>query len=343
MEIALYCPKIGYYERPGALGAPEGDFYTSVTANPLFAEMLAFQFAEWLQELGNKSFALVETGTHDGSLARGILSWLQAHQPNLLERVTYYIVEPSEERKGWQTRQLDIFARQIRWVESLDVLPALHGIIFSNELLDAMPLHRFTWRAAQQVWVELGVGLEGERFVWAELSSPSLDLAPELTAAGFEIPEELQAVLPEGFCIELSPAARQWWHSAANLLERGKLLTIDYGLEAQEFLAPQRKAGTLRSYWQHQLVEDVLLVPGGQDITAHVNFTQLLLAGEGAGLQTSAFISQERFLGEIVRKIANAPGIFDEWTPPRTRQLQTLIHPEHLGRPFRVLVQSRLA
>ena len=197
-------------------------------------------------------------------------------------------MEPSEERKGWQTRQLDIFARQIRWVESLDLLPAFHGIMFSNELLDAMPVHRFAWSAAQRVWRETGVGLAGERFVWAELPVATLDLASEFSAAGFEMPEELQAVLPEGFCIELSPAARQWWRSAADLLERGKLLTIDYGLEAQEFLAPQRKAGTLRSYRQHQLVEDVLLGPGEQDITAHVNFTQLLLAGESAGLQTSA-------------------------------------------------------
>src|SRR3954464_2767243 len=250
MEIALYCPKIGYYERAGAVGAPEGDFYTSVTATPLFAELLAFQFAEWLQELGNRPFALVEAGAHDGSLARGILSWLRAHRPEVLERITYYIVESSEERKGWQTRQLDIFARQIRWVERLDLLPALHGIIFSNELLDAMPVHRFTWRAAQREWRETGVGLEGDQFVWADLSVPALDLASEFSAAGFEFPEELQAVLPEGYCIELSPEARQWWRGAADRLENGKLLTIDYGLEAQEFLAPQRQRGTLRSYRQ---------------------------------------------------------------------------------------------
>jgi SAM-dependent MidA family methyltransferase len=250
-------------------------------------------------------------------------------------------VEPSEERKGWQTRQLDIFARQIRWVETLDQLPPVSGIIFCNELLDAMPVHRFGWSAGERQWREMGVAIEGERFVWAELSASAFDVAAEMRAAGFEIPKELEAVLPDDFCIEVSPAAREWWRSAAQCLKRGKLLTIDYGLEALEFLAPERASGTLRSYREHHLVEDVLANAGEQDITAHVNFTQLQAAGESAGLNTTAFLSQERLLGEIVRSIAAVPDTFDEWTPPRTRQLQTLIHPEHLGRPFRVLVQTR--
>jgi SAM-dependent MidA family methyltransferase len=120
------------------------------------------------------------------------------------------------------------------------------------------------------------------------------------------------------------------------------LLTIDYGLAAEQMLAPQRSQGTLRSYKGHRLFADVLENPGEQDITAHINFTQLQIAGEEAGLKTEPVISQERFLGGIVRKtLLNGPS-FAEWNSKRAQQLQTLTHPEHLGRPFQVFVQYRL-
>src|SRR4051794_7556097 len=101
MEGALYCPKIGYYERREAVLGSKGDFYTSVSAEPLFAELLGFQFAEWLQELGKGSFALVEAGAHDGKLALGILTWFQKFRPGMLEDLSYWLVEPSTTRKAW--------------------------------------------------------------------------------------------------------------------------------------------------------------------------------------------------------------------------------------------------
>ena len=341
MQKALYCPKIGYYEREQQVVGVKGDFYTSVSAAPLFAELLAFQGYEWLQELGNGPFAIVEAGAHDGMLALGILEWIRNRRPEWLRELTYWLVEPSETRKAWQNRTLDNFARQIRWVRSLEELPPVNGLILSNELLDALPVHRVIWRAKSREWRELGVGLEGENFVWVELAKTELDIPREFASSGFLLPEELMAVLPDGFCLELCPLARNWWSQAASVLRRGKLLTIDYGLSTDELVSPQRREGTLRGYRAHRLVENVLETPGELDITAHVNFTQLIRAGEAAGLTTDKFISQERFLGEIFRNTVKSPDAFSTWTPNRTGQFQTLIHPEHLGRPFRVLVQSR--
>ncbi|HUR44347.1 MAG TPA: SAM-dependent methyltransferase [Candidatus Saccharimonadales bacterium] len=341
MQQALYCPKIGYYERERQVLGPEGDFYTSVSGVPLFAELLAFQASAWLQELGNGPFAIVEGGAHEGKLAWGILDWFQKCRPELFNNLTYWLVEPSETRKAWQSHTLDKFARQVRWGQTIDELPPVKGLILSNELLDAMPLHRVVWRQSARRWRELGVGLEGEKFVWIELPEPTLNIADELAASGFELPDELMAAIPDGFCLEVCPSARDWWFKAAGALQRGKLLTIDYGLAAEEFLSPQRREGTLRSYRRHHEVANVLAEPGEQDITAHLNFTQLIRAGEAAGLKTSKLESQEKFLGTIFGNIVENPSRFGGWTPMRTGQLQTLIHPEHLGRPFRVLVQSR--
>ena len=155
------------------------------------------------------------------------------------------------------------------------------------------------------------------------------------------LPGALLDVLPDGFTIELCPAREDWWREAAGLLASGKLLTIDYGLEAEEFFTPERKDGTLRAYHRHQPSREVLANPGEQDITAHVNFSSIQTAGESMGLKTDCFLTQAQFLTGIAANTWKGEANFGEWTTERTRQFQTLTHPEHLRRAFRVLIQSR--
>ena len=155
------------------------------------------------------------------------------------------------------------------------------------------------------------------------------------------IGSKLLEVLPDGFTVEVSPAAERWWREAASVLECGRLVTIDYGLTADEFIVPERKEGTARAYSHHQASRDVLADPGEQDITAHVNFTAIQTAGESAGLRTDAFVTQAQFLTGIAARAWKDGASLGAWTPERTRQFQTLTHPEHLGQSFRVLVQSR--
>jgi SAM-dependent MidA family methyltransferase len=321
MELALYCPKIGYYERPSAPIGARGDFYTSVSTGPLFGELLARQFALWADQAGLRQLTLVEAGAHDGHLAADILGWLAEFRSDLV--LNYLIIEPSENRRASQQARLELFAGRVSWFGSFDDIHPVYGFIFSNELLDAMPAHVLQWKSGK--WVELGVALQDDRLVWdtADLGSGQHDVAAELAA-----------VLPEGFRIEVSPAARHWWQSAAAKLARGKLLTIDYGFEAEELLAPHRAQGTLRAYYQHHIVDDPLARPGEQDLTTHVNFTAIQRAGEQSGLRTEALVTQSKFLTEVAAQISN-------WTPERVRQFQTLTHPEHLGRSFKILIQSR--
>jgi SAM-dependent MidA family methyltransferase len=146
--------------------------------------------------------------------------------------------------------------------------------------------------------------------------------------------------LPDNYTIETSPAAENWWHEAANILERGKLLTIDYGLTDDELFSPARANGTLRAYFRHHVTDDILANVGEQDLTAHVNFSAIQKIGEEAGLKTETFSTQTKFLTQILEKTLQDK-TFGKWNASRTRQFQTLTHPEHLGRAFRVLVQSR--
>ena len=336
MRRALYDPVHGYYTRSQPQIGRRGDFFTSVSVGPFFGELLAFQFARWLEGLrqkgenGAKSYQCVEAGAHDGQLALDILEALENAEPRLFAALEYWIVEPAAACRAVQQKTLARFS-QVRWFDSpADIAGRVRGVFFSNELLDAMPVHVFRWNVAQQQWREMGVGFAGERFEWVPLSQPMM--------ASPSLPQELLDVLPDDYTIELSPAAGRWWAGAAAALLAGKLMTIDYGGTAEELLWPARISGALRAYSRHHLEMDVLKNPGEQDITAHVNFSELRRAGETAGLKTEAFTNQSQFLTSIARELWTRTS---SWPQQQVRQFQTLTHPEHLGRPFRVLVQSR--
>ena len=337
MRRALYDPQHGYYSRAVQPIGRCGDFFTSVSAGPFFGQLLAFQFAHWIESLRQREgflqeriFQCVEAGAHDGQLAFDILNKLEDSEPKLLASLQYWIIEPSAGRRRDQQRTLARFSN-VQWFESLvEIQGRVHGVLFSNELIDAMPVHVFRWNAAAQSWNELGVGISGEELVSVPLLSPTV-VAPEL-------PDELLNVLPDGYTIERSPDAERWWTDAAMAVASGKLITIDYGGTFEELLSRGRSSGTVRAYSRHQIAQNILEDPGDQDITAHVNFSEIRRAGELAGLKTEAFTTQSQVLTAIAREFWTRTG---SWPQHQVRQFQTLTHPEHLGRPFRVLVQSR--
>lgn len=370
MELALYYPELGYYERQSRAVGRRGDFFTSVSVGPVFGELLAFQFAQWLDELhatsshtaaetmdekqrplGSSSakvllrgFQIVEAGAHDGRLAFDILSWFRERRSDLLGQIEYWIIEPSPALQRAQAQTLREFQEQVRWFLSWEMIASrsIRGVIFANELLDSFPVRRLGWNAREHRWFEWRVCCDGDSFAWTKFASPpaceTMMLQPRHWDA---VPRELTAVLPDGYTIEISPAAEVWWSQAAVRLGAGKLLTIDYGLLEEQRFSPERTNGTLRAYHRHHATSHVLERVGEQDITCHVNFGALRQKGEEAGLRDEGLIPQTNFLTGIVKQIEQSPQSFANWTPPRIRQLQTLTHPEHLGRAFQVLVQSR--
>ena len=202
----------------------------------------------------------------------------------------------------------------------------------------ALPVHRLGWDAKRREWFEWGVTGAGDQFDWCRM-------AVDRTSPTFErlagLPGELLDVLPDGFSTEVCPTAEQWWRDAALGLRNGWLMTQDYGQGSAEFFSPHRAAGTLRAYRKHRLCENLLANAGEQDLTAHVNFEEIQLAGESAGLKTELFTTQASFLGAIMQRFWPEAENHGLWVGGRGREFQTLVHPEHLGRAFHVLVQAR--
>lgn len=284
------------------------------------------------------NWQIVESGAHDGRLATDILRWMKAERAERFGALEYWILEPSQQRKAVQEKTLTEFSGKVRWFRDWNEIPAsgVNGVIFSNELLDAMPVHRIGWNAKEKGWFEWGVMWANDHFHWVKLADHSALRTPHSA-----LPEALLNVLPDGFTTEVCPSAIAWWQQAARALKFGNLMTADYGLKAEQFFTPERKDGTLRAYYQHHQTNDLLARPGEQDITAQVNFSAIQQAGEAEGLKTESFTTQGQFLTAVIEKNCCDNPTIKEWTSSKVRQFQTLTHPEHLGQSFRVLVQGR--
>jgi SAM-dependent MidA family methyltransferase len=333
MEQALYHPGLGYYAKtggPSPIGR-SGDFFTSVSVGPLFGRLLARQFYQMWNVLEKpRPFALIEQGAHDGQLARDILDWCRAETPDFFEAIQYVIVHGS----GSVPPDTAEFAGRITCVEDLESLTARSvAIFFSNELVDAFPVRRVV--RSSGAWLEQQVGIDDEKLIWTNQPIDDVELIQAI--------DELNLPALEGYTTEVNLRARHWIGRVARTMNRGYILTIDYGYPASIYYAPFRAAGTLTARVKHRRVDDVLAEPGGCDITAHVDFTALARSGEAAGLATLGFVDQQRFLTGIAHdELSGAEG-------PRVKiqenlgAWQTLTHPEHFGARFQVLLQAKNA
>ena len=339
MEIALYYPEKGYYERTVNPIGSKGDFITNVSVGSLFGEMLAFQFLSWHDASTNQDMNILEAGAHDGQLASDIIGCLERGDRS---KCHYFIMEPSSLREKVQKKTIASVVCPVKWIANWDNMDSgsFSGMIFSNELLDAFPVHRLRWNAAQRHWLEWGVTVVNEQLHWVPMpkSSAYAELLLLKVLDRNNIPtRELLDVLPDGYTLDISPEAVEWWQKAARTLKNGYLVALDYGFD--DVFSADRIHGSLRAYYRHQSTLDVFERPGLQDLTASVMFPSIISAGEQAGLRTLIFEPQSRYFSRLLQVMACKNG--EKWLEKHSRQIKTLIDPNHFGRAFRILVQKR--
>jgi SAM-dependent MidA family methyltransferase len=335
MRECLYHPQFGYYSKPESRRF--ADFYTSVDVHPIFGRLLARQLAEMWDVLGRpRKFVAVEAGAGTGRLAAQILDFAAHKLPEFYGALHYCAVEQSEARREHQRELLRTHLEAGKAISAADLprdIPA--GCIFSNELLDAFPVHRvFLERGALR---EIYVGFNGETFT----EKPGPLSAAEI-AKYFQ---EQQIALREGQHAEVNLDAWEWIKNVGGLLGCGFVLTVDYGHEAAELYNERHMRGTLLAYAEHRATEDFLASPGEQDLTAHVNFTALDLWGRGAGLARTGCVSQMAFIVALGRANEFAD-LYDDGASEVERvrarlSLKSLIHPEGMGETFQVFIQHK--
>jgi SAM-dependent MidA family methyltransferase len=337
MELALYHPQGGYYTTEHPKVGKEGDFFTSASVHPVFAETLADAMVKRLREQGIQSPSLVEIGGGTGTLARNIVKRLEQAAPDLYHNLRVILIETSPYHRRLQAEALQEFKGDLHIYASLEEAAAhtrVEGVVYSNEWLDAFPVHLAEKTASgwREVWVTEREGGFGETLG---------DVTPELA----EFLNQVDRQLPRGMRIEANLGMREAVRHVSRLLARGTVITIDYGDMEEELYHPSRKKGTLMCYHRHRADDNPYVLVGEKDITAHVNFSALMRWGEEAGLQTLSYMRQDQFLiqnGILEKAMAhNDTDPFTSQAMKRNRAIQQLIYPGGLGGMFRVLIQEK--
>lgn len=312
MELALYHPEHGYYRKPGRIGT-SGDFLTSPAIHPMFGWAVG-AWCQWVWDQIDRpsDFAIIEPGAGDGRLASAILDWAEGRDDGFRRTIRYVAVEPHS--PGSDPR--------VEWREALPG-PIPNGVVVANELFDAFPVHVFDAGPRGPMEVHVRWDDEGGRFVEAPGPVWTIDDAPS-----------------EGR-FELNPRAYLAMLQLCQLVQRGAVLVLDYGYAQDELWAPWRNQGTLLSFFRHTAHEDPLIHVGEEDITSHVNLSELATAAADAGMAVHGPVPQSAFLWGlgIGQLVESARGDLNEYFT-RRRALTQLTDGAGLGR-IRVLAATR--
>lgn len=317
MALALYAPGLGYYanerQKFGLMPESGSDFVTAPELSPMFGQALAAQVRQALDATGCDE--IIEFGAGTGALAAQLLQALG-------ERVRRYrIVDLSGTLRARQADRLAAWADKVQWLEALP--EKFSAVVIGNEVLDAMPVQLIHFDGQQ--WLERGVVCadDGQAFAWSDRPST---LEPPLEVA------DARLHYPPGTVTELHAQAEGFVRTLAAQLQRGAIFLIDYGFPETEYYHPQRHGGTLMCHHQHMADPDPLQRVGEKDITAHVNFTGIALAGQDAGLTVLGYTSQAHFLLNC-----GLAALMEQGDLPARAMAHKLIQEHEMGELFKVI------
>jgi len=327
MEMCLYYPEGGYYTSEQDKIGMNGDFYTSSNISELVGAMIGRQLEEMWAITGKKEFAIVEYGAGTGMLCNDILEYLKQNEA-FYSRLTYYIIERSP---VMQAKERLLLKEKVRWLNSLHDLGPVTGCIISNELVDNFSVHK--------------VVMEDElKEVYVDHTGDFVELLKPAKRELINYLDELKVKLPKGFQTEINLEATNWISDVATNLEKGFVITIDYGYLASELYRESRNKGTLLCYHKHTINDQPYSNIGHQDITSHVNFSALSHWGLKNGLMTSGYINQagffislgwEDYLNQVLMKKRDSYLGFKEYA---FLKYMFLIE---IGQKFNILIQHK--
>jgi SAM-dependent MidA family methyltransferase len=283
MEMALYEPHLGYYTSIREQIGPQGDYYTSATITPCFGSLIARQLAEMWCQTGKGAFTIVEYGAGTGALCLAILNHLKINYRDFYDQLQYVIIEKSP---AMRMKEKACLKDKVSWHEHIADVGAFSGCVLSNELLDNFPVHQVVMKEElMEIYVDYQHG-------FVEVLRPAKDALKDYF-------RQLGVSLPKNFRTEINLRMIGWMKDITLQLQKGFLITIDYGYPSAELYRDHRRNGTLLCYYRHQVHDDPYRCIGEQDITAHVNFSALAHWGLNNGLECCGFCSQGQFLRSL--------------------------------------------
>ena len=334
MELCLYAPGMGYYSAGRRKFGPGGDFVTAPEISPLFGRALARACAPLLASLGAGA-EILEFGAGSGQLAIDLLGEL-ALLDCLPER--YLILERSADLRLRQQeaigKHLPQLLERVVWIDSLPV-SGFRGVMLANEVLDAMAVERFRWDGERAALFH--VCSEADNFAWQLQTGDSTETSTRLTdcLSGLD--------LAVGYESEINTSLQPWLQAVSDSLQQGLVLLIDYGYPQHEYFHPQRSSGTLMCHYRQHVHADPLILPGLQDITAHVDFTAVAEAALAADLEVTGYTTQTYFLLDCgLEELLQQCGPTESVAYLKAaQQAKTLLLPGEMGERFKCIGLTR--
>lgn len=339
MDMALYDELDGYYISTTQKLGKEGDFYTSSSIGSYMGQQLAATFIEMADKLGDRPPLLVEFGAGEGTLAKQILDEWSRLRPKADAQPRLVLFEKSPYHRKRQKEQLSAYSDRITWsdeLESLDFATDEAAIVYSNELIDAMPVHRI--KRDKEGLHEFYVTVDVAKQAFTEVLKP-------LSSEVRQYIERYRLSFTIGQEAEINLDAEKWILQLGKKMNRGYVVTIDYGYPREELYAVHRMKGTLLGYYKHQTNANPYERIGEQDLTSHVDFTTLIEAGKQVGMDAALLLTQREFLinsGILEKVVAHSDNNpFTSEAMRINRAIRQLMVPSEMGEVFKVLIQAK--
>jgi len=337
MEMALYYPELGYYTKKRELGILS-DYYTSSELHPIFGEIISNQISQMADFINEENFTLIEIGAGKGILANDILNQLNRKNRGLYDRLDFILVEKNGGLLLEISKILIGHKPKVSFVSSIEEVKEsqISGCIFSNELIDSFPVHRIIKKDGKLK--EIYVSYNGKRFIEEFGAISQSEIEEYINRYGIE--------LVENSMMEVNLGVAGFVKSLSRILKKGFIITIDYGYLADKLYSKSFSEGTLRCYKAHKISTNPYEDIGCQDITAHVNFSDLIYQGHINGFELIDFITQREFLirGGVLDLISKYSVGKERFTPKLFSELEAiknLILPDGMGEIFKVLIQQK--
>ncbi len=333
MELCLYQDDFGYYSQRNFPVGKDGDFVTSPHASRLFGCLLSVQVKECFENITYQyDLNICEIGAGSGILAKDILEYFKNFEPSIFNQLKYIIIEPIQRRKEVLREILSEYLDHIVILNALKDIYEFKGVIIANELLDAFPVHVIE-RNSKGIFEIFVDEKEGKFFeIRKEITNKRL----------LDYIRRNLSDIPEGYRTEVNLEIFDWIRDLSAVLKEGYVIIIDYGFSKEEYYAPYRNRGTLLGYSRHQTTEDFYKMPGLIDMTAHVNFSDVIEAFESEGFFCEGLTPQWAFLGglDFERTVKKVLGEINPFSP-ELAGIKALIFPQGMGETHKVFMASK--
>lgn len=331
MTIALYDAEYGYYNTESRKIGREGDFYTSPYLHPVFGAVMARQMQEMWEKMRQPDhFRIIEMGAGTGYFCKDVLTSLNGTA--FFSSLRYSIIEQSPAMRDLQQQLLGEFTGKVDWMPALQECAPMTGCIFSNELLDAFPVHLVRMEDTLR---EIYLDYDDEKGLFEKTGGLSSSEISDYFI-------EFHIKLAKGYTTEVNLRIKDWLNDINTVLQKGFIMTVDYGFPAWDYYSEDRDRGTLLCYHKHQLIENPYVNIGEQDITAHVNYSAVKKWGADIGIETAGYCGQGVFMVSLgvdddIKKIAEGAGdyVFE------IARIKKLILPQGMGESHKVMVQYK--